>query len=95
MSIAAPVITNTATVTETVYPEDPFDNTDSDPVPLARDFGDAQGTNYPTLAGKNGAQHVISPTFFMGALIDADLGTLESVAAALPTMRTTWMTRTA
>lgn len=36
------------------------------------DWGDAPDPTYPTLAASNGANHVIVPGIFMGALIDAE-----------------------
>jgi hypothetical protein len=40
--------------------------------PLELDFGDAPDGPYPTLLGSNGANHVIFPNMYMGALIDGE-----------------------
>jgi len=36
------------------------------------DYGDAPDPTYPTLLGSDGARHVISPTIYLGMLIDAE-----------------------
>ncbi len=50
-----------------------------------RDWGDAPDSpllaSYPTLAGNMGANHIISPNIFLGALIDAEPDGQPNVAA--------------
>jgi hypothetical protein len=41
--------------------------------PAEMEFGDALGSNYPTLRADNGARHLFNPTVFLGPTIDSEV----------------------